>query len=311
MRKAKGETNLALTDLNEGLTRQPDNVAALTARAEIKHAKGDMAGSIADYDAVLKRDPKDPGILRTRAMALIETKSYAKAVDDLDRAIRLDPRNAQAYYQRGLAREHDDQRVLAIADYKLALTHDRRMDDARKALARAMTDERNHKPHVAARTDKVDQATKQTAPSPKQPDVVAVESGDKTGSTPKSRIEVRPDKSGKKIDKNEQKIARTATVSDNKKDAKDERAAPSGDKKPSDKRIARLTHDGKDQRLHDRKTVERGSRHERDARKHNDRPKTAAHKPVKRKVAAAPPRVRYYRAGSRETRFTDIWNDKR
>ena len=50
-----------------------------------------------------------------------------------------EPRNAQAYYRRGQAlRAKPSSAIMAIADYQTALTHDRNMYDARKALASAM-----------------------------------------------------------------------------------------------------------------------------------------------------------------------------
>ena len=149
MRKAKGDTALALADLNDGLTREPDNVVGLLTRAQIRQGKGETAGAIADYDAALRRDPKNLAALNARAMALMQTRSYAKAADDFDRVIQLEPKNAQAYYQRGLAREQDKQFAEAAADYKMALDHDRTLSDARKALARAEAAARNNKPRVA------------------------------------------------------------------------------------------------------------------------------------------------------------------
>ena len=138
---------------------------------------------------MLKRDPKNSAILRARAMVLIETKSYARAVDDLDRAIQLDPKNAQAYYQRGLAREQDDQRAKAIADYKMALVHDRNMNEARKALARATAYARNPKPSKtwpSTRTRPVAAAEPIVLPM-KRPKIAALDAKDAPGIAQKPR----------------------------------------------------------------------------------------------------------------------------
>jgi tetratricopeptide (TPR) repeat protein len=102
--KAKGNADLAMAGLNDGLARQPDNLAALNARAEM----------------------------------LMQAKDYGKAIEDFGRIAKLDPRNARVYYLRGRAYEHNQQRDQAIADYQTALTRDRKMADARKALASAM-----------------------------------------------------------------------------------------------------------------------------------------------------------------------------
>ena len=88
MRKAKGDSTGLLADLNDGLTRQPGNMAALNARAD----------------------------------ALMQTKNYAKAIEDFDRIVKLEPRNARVYYRRGQAYEQIRQRDQAIADYQAALS---------------------------------------------------------------------------------------------------------------------------------------------------------------------------------------------
>ena len=111
-------------------------------RAQIKHDRGDINAAIADYGAVLKHNPKNVAALNAHAMALMQTKDYAKAADDFDHISALDPKNAQVYYQRGLAREQIQQFDRAMADFKLALAHDRNLDDARRALTRATAEDR-------------------------------------------------------------------------------------------------------------------------------------------------------------------------
>ena len=81
------------------------------------------------------------------------------------------------------------------------------------------------------------------------------------------------------------------------------------DKKPLDKKSAKPTKEGKTpHNPPEFKRTERTNHHERDARARKVQQKIAAHKLDKRDAAPAPT-VRYYRAG--ETRFTDIWNDRR
>ncbi len=119
-----------LADLNDGLSRQPGNIAALLSRAQIKESQRDTAGAIADYDAILAREAANAAALRARVALLMDSKNYARAAEDYDRLIQLDPRNAQTYYLRGLAREQNNERDKAVADYKLALARDRNMADA-------------------------------------------------------------------------------------------------------------------------------------------------------------------------------------
>jgi tetratricopeptide (TPR) repeat protein len=243
-------------------------------------------------------------------MALIETKSYARAVDDLDRAIQLEPGNAQAYYQRGLARERDDQRAKAIADYKMALAYDDHMSEARQALARAIADERRHKPLVAAREDKAE-------PAVKERDQTARDDGD----APKPAQNSKDDKKETNVDKNELKVdnkaARTDKVDENTSEKKTTEKK-TYDKKAHDQKTTQHAKEGKNSRnLPDRKTAERHlKQREHDARSHKERQKAAARKPEKHKAVAAPPRERNRRAGApdlrrRDTRFSEIWNDRR
>ena len=229
LRKDNGKIDQALADLNDGLSRQPDNVAALKTRAQIKQSKGDAAGALSDYDAVLAREPKNTGMLRARAEVLIQTKSHAKAIDDLDRVIRLEPRDAKTYYQRGLAHEQAEQPDMAIADYKMALTHDRNLSEAHGALARAMAEQRKRQTHVALREDKAE-PTPMPMPMPAaKPEITPQAKPDITASTPATA-----EKAAKRQDRKAHETARERTKREfeRRKQARHERAIPTVRQRP-------------------------------------------------------------------------------
>ena len=76
-------------------------------------------------------------------MILAERKD-TRAIADLDALGAAEPRNAQYVYQRGLVRERQ-QDVRAIADFKTALSIDKKMADAKRALARVESDSKRWK----------------------------------------------------------------------------------------------------------------------------------------------------------------------
>ena len=168
LHKKKGENDLALADLDAALSRAPDDAGCLLARAQILQAKGDMTGAIADYDAAIKRAPGNADALRGRGAALLAAKSYARAADDFDALIRLNPKSAEAYYQRGQVYELSDERSKAAMDYKAALSRDKGMLDARKALARVAAAERAQK-RVGKREPNAEAAVKVEAKLPSPP----------------------------------------------------------------------------------------------------------------------------------------------
>ena len=108
MRKTTGDANGMMADLNQGLSRQPNNAAARKARGE----------------------------------AFLRTKNYAKAIDEFGAVVRLQPGDATAYYLRGQARERNGERDKAVADYKLALARDGNLREAQKALSSALGEDR-------------------------------------------------------------------------------------------------------------------------------------------------------------------------
>ena len=135
---AKGDSDKAIADLDQAITRDPKPAEPYFARAALRKAKGDSNGMLADLNDGLTRQPDNLAALNARADALMQAKDYAKAIEDFNRIVKLEPRDARVYYRRGQAYEQTQQRDQAIADYQAALKRDRKMVDARKALASTM-----------------------------------------------------------------------------------------------------------------------------------------------------------------------------
>ena len=122
LRKAKGENDQALADLDDGLRRQPDNLTGLMARAADQTAQGRCRRRRCRLRRRAENEPNNmPTCCAGAPWRWMETRSFAKATDDLrSRRSRREPKNAQAYYQRGLAREQENQR-----DWRLPTTNSR------------------------------------------------------------------------------------------------------------------------------------------------------------------------------------------
>lgn len=305
----KGETALALADLNSALSRDPNNAGALFERGQIKKAKGDTAGAITDYDA----------------------------------AIRFDAGNAQAYYQRGLAREQGNDFGQAVADYKMALARDGHLTDARKALARASDSEKRNKSRLSERDKRNEKRGKKLAGNKDDRADKPQESADNTSPDADTTAVVASIPS--------ETAAPQATSAAQQKASRNkiEKTAPQARPKKATERnlnahgnrgvaIKIKNHENAKRAIAMRPPQGKPVRNERNASRlatrdpRRDAPKTAARriepsrtarhveqrKPAARvQLRPAPVEaIRMHRAGTHEasrtdTRFTDIWNDRR
>ena len=115
-----------LTDLNDGLARNPDNVTALMTRAQIKDDRRDISGAIADYGAAIAIKPDDPHFARTRLLALENTLGgKVLPFAYLQQATRL----AKA---KGLAAHLDGARLFNAAVAQAAVTGSDARSEARR-----------------------------------------------------------------------------------------------------------------------------------------------------------------------------------
>jgi len=79
----------ALTDLDQAIRLEPDNLFALRDRAEVKMKLDDVDGSIADYNHKLQLAPGDGRALCGRGEARLRKGDKDGAIGDFQLAARL------------------------------------------------------------------------------------------------------------------------------------------------------------------------------------------------------------------------------
>ncbi|NJL51833.1 MAG: serine protease [Hydrococcus sp. SU_1_0] len=105
----------AINEFSQALASNPNDIDALSGRAEAYYWVQDFTSAIQDFDTVLERNPNNPTFFFYRGVAHGELKEYEKAIADYDQAIQLNPDFAAAYYNRGLVFGRD------LGEYQKAL----------------------------------------------------------------------------------------------------------------------------------------------------------------------------------------------
>jgi tetratricopeptide (TPR) repeat protein len=117
-----GDTDLAISDFDAFIERNPKWVAGYFNRGNANFAKGNFDLAIADYGEALRRQPADPdGIMWNRGNAYAEKRDYARAIEEYDQVIRLKPNFADFYRIRAEVYEKRGERDMAMLDYSKAL----------------------------------------------------------------------------------------------------------------------------------------------------------------------------------------------
>jgi len=105
--------------------------------------------ALADWDAGLRHQPQHPLLHYNRGLLHMQQNQPAAALADFDQAIASNPNLAEAYLHRGNLRARQGQADAAAQDWELALCNDLNLVPARRQLAAAFAQRRNH--HLAAR----------------------------------------------------------------------------------------------------------------------------------------------------------------
>jgi tetratricopeptide (TPR) repeat protein len=121
LRKANGDVEGALDDLNQALRFNPHYVPAYCSRGNIRRGKGDLAGALADYNQAIRLDPNYANAYNGRGRIRQARGDLDGALADYDHAIHLAPLHANAHNNRGNARRAKGDLVGAIADYAQAV----------------------------------------------------------------------------------------------------------------------------------------------------------------------------------------------
>ena len=114
---SQGKYELALKDLNEGITTEPTNKNGYLNRSLVYFNMQAFDKAIADYSEYLKYDPYSANIWYERGMLRRSLNKSQEAIADLNRAIELDPKLGIAYIERARAYALMGNKAAAQQDY--------------------------------------------------------------------------------------------------------------------------------------------------------------------------------------------------
>ena len=108
----------------EAIINKPNLERAYYGRAVCNLNKGNKNEAINDLDQVLKIKPDDLSALSLRADLFLEINELQKAINDFNSVIKFEPNNYEAIYLRGLAFENLEKYQKAIYDFETILKID-------------------------------------------------------------------------------------------------------------------------------------------------------------------------------------------
>lgn len=125
-RRAKGQFQEAITDLNRAIELKPNHAPAYHNRANAHYAIGDLSQAMADYSKVIALTHGTCGARYVAAYAArgaicIDIGDHDQAVADFSTAIKMAPHVAKYFLGRGTAQSMKGEHHLAMADYDQAI----------------------------------------------------------------------------------------------------------------------------------------------------------------------------------------------
>ena len=120
----------AIADFDQALASNPNDLDALSGRADAYYWLDEYDAAINDLNAILQRNSNDANLFAQRAYAHGQLKEHEKAIADYSEAIRINPEYALAYYNRGNTYRDLGENEKAIADYSEAIRLDPEYADA-------------------------------------------------------------------------------------------------------------------------------------------------------------------------------------
>ena len=107
-----------MTDYNEAIQLDPDNVSAYLGRCAVLIAKANYGSAIESCDQALNREPNNSSARNNRCWArAILGDQLKQALDDCNEALRLRPNDPYAFDSRGFVYLKMGDFNKAIADY--------------------------------------------------------------------------------------------------------------------------------------------------------------------------------------------------
>jgi tetratricopeptide (TPR) repeat protein len=131
---AKGDWDVAITELTKAIRDDRTNALAYEYRGGAYFAKGIMDKAIADLSQAIRFNPMISRLYCSRASAYRATHNFDCALSDVNEAIRLNPTNHSAYAIRGAIYNSESEYFKAISDWNEVLRIN--SDDYNAFLAR-------------------------------------------------------------------------------------------------------------------------------------------------------------------------------
>ena len=128
----------ALTDLNEAVRLDPDNMWAVNNRANARMYRGEYEASLADIAVVLGREPDQPKTHGLRCVVLTKLNRAAEGLPECLRAIALGNTSNWAYEDLGAAYEGIGDKRNAEQAYRHALNIEPASATAHEGLERVV-----------------------------------------------------------------------------------------------------------------------------------------------------------------------------
>ncbi len=159
----KGDFERAVADISEAIRIKPDISGSFSNRAWVLLNAGRAQEAKPDADRAVSLDPKNGSARATRGQILLALGDANAALDEFNDFLRLDDASIQAHWGRGQVYELQEQRSLAVADYKKAVELNAKdrwdKDTQNKARARLIVLEAAPAPMQAAAEPRKPQAT--------------------------------------------------------------------------------------------------------------------------------------------------------
>jgi len=129
-----GDNQRALADLDKSLRLYPADATPWNTRGAVRSSMGELDSAMADFDRAIELKKGYAEAYLNRAVAFSAMKQFDRSLPDYDACIRLQPGNAKAHLWRGKARFGMGDTTGAIEDFGLALKIDPNFGEAQLAL---------------------------------------------------------------------------------------------------------------------------------------------------------------------------------
>ena len=119
----KGQTDLALHELQQGLTIDPKDTQLILMMARVYVIKQNPTQAISQLDTITEGAAPTWRVQTLRGRALVELDRYDEAKVALDAALKVNPDPSEAYYYLGRVHEHAQEWEQAAVAYRNAYEH--------------------------------------------------------------------------------------------------------------------------------------------------------------------------------------------